>query len=306
MTDDSHNNIIHTPVLLKESLFYLAVRPNLDYLDCTLGEGSFAYEVLIKNSPRGRLIAFDLNEKVLLVAQKRLAKFSPRVIYANRNFAEAKEVIEELKLHSPDIKIYGIYADLGISRFLLEKSGKGFSFKKDEIIDLRYGSYGIPAYEILNYYRVFDLERIFREYGEERHSKLAAALIERARRQEKIVTTGYLASVLKPLQKYYRNRKIHYLTKIFQALRIEANSELNSLKRILNDSIQILESSGRLVIISYHSLEDRLVKYAFRDFEKEKKGSVLTVKPVYPTDNEVKRNPSARSAKLRAFIKNSN
>ncbi len=305
MTDGNYDNIIHTPVLLKESLFYLNVQQNLDYLDCTLGEGSFAYEVLTRNGPQGRVVAFDLNEKVLFVAQKRLERFGQRVIYINRNFAEVREVIEELRQVLSDIKIFGVYIDLGISRFLLEKSGRGFSFKKDEIIDLRYGNYGKPAYEILNYYPVDGLEQIFREYGEERHSRLAAGLVAKSRRQEKIVTTGQLAAVLKPLEKFYRNKKINYLTKVFQALRIEANSELDNLRRVLNAGIQILEPQGRFVIVSYHSLEDRLVKYTFKAFQKSKKGKVITFKAVRPTKEEVKNNPSARSAKLRAFAKDS-
>lgn len=303
MINDKHDNIVHKPVLLKESLLYLNIQSNLDYVDCTLGEGSFALEILIKNAPKGRLIAFDLNEKVLLVASKRLEKFTDRAILINRNFAQLKQVIAELRVSLPDLKIYGIYADLGISRFLLEKSGRGFSFKKDEILDLRYGSYGKPAYEILNYYSVRDLQNIFYEYSQERHSKLAAYLIEKARRKEKIVTTKQLAIVLKPLERFYRNKRIHYLTKIFQALRIEANAELDNLKLLLKDAMEVLESSGRLVIISYHSLEDRLVKYSFRDFNKNKKGIILTTKPVFPSTSEIKKNPSARSAKLRAIVK---
>lgn len=293
--------VVHRPVLLKESIYWLDARKNKNFVDATCGEGSFAKTLLEKTSPEGKVLCIDLNKEALKIARKVLKEFKDRAIFVNSNFSNIKGIIKSKKIN---FVLDGIYADLGISRFLLERSKRGFSFKKNEILDLRYGDFkGKKAFEILNNSSKKDLERIFKEYGEEKYYKLAAKAIVNFRKSKYIITTFDLLSALKPIEKFYYKKRIHYATKIFQALRIEVNKELENLKALIKDGIDVISRGGRIVIISYHSLEDRIVKNYFKELKKQGRCEILTKKPIRPTFEEIKKNPSSRSAKLRAIKK---
>jgi len=308
----------HIPVLLKEVINYLSPKPNQNFIDCTIGGGGHALRIIALTKPTGRLLGIDLSKEVIeeLTKIKKTAKrefrqkseqkklkIKNRLILVNDNFVNLKKIVKKYNFKN----VAGVLLDLGLSTDLLEKSGKGFSFQKDEFLDMRYGKKGITAYEIVNQYRKNELEKIFREYGEEKFARPIARNIIERRRQKKIKTTKELTEVvdevLKNLKVYHLKFKLKTLARVFQALRIVVNDELENLKKVLPQAIDILLPGGRLVIISYHSLEDRIVKNFFRQKEKEKILKILTKKPIRPSEEEIKTNPRSRSAKLRAAKK---
>lgn len=287
----------HAPVLLEEALNGLNPHPGETFVDCTLGDGGHTIEILRRTAPKGYVFAFELDKKAIASAGERLKKegLADRVKIINDNFRNLKKYVK-----SAD----GILADLGLRSGQLEDGGGGFSFKSDEPLKMRFGGHGRSAAEIINTYSIDELSRIFREYGEEKNHRHIAKVIVLARKKKPIETTGELAEII--LQFYrdkFKTKKeipwvggLHPATRVFLSLRIEANDELGALKQLLEDGVEILSSGGRMAIISYHSLEDRIVKRFYRTSPQL---AITAKKPIISGEEEVRKNPRARSAKLR-------
>lgn len=289
---------MHIPVLTKEVLEFLNPEPGENFVDCTIDGGGHAREILKKISPDGKLLGIDLDEE--MIKNTRAEIKNENLILANDNFRNLKKITEEKKF-SP---VSGILIDLGWSSIQIEKSGRGFSFLKDEPLDMRYSSFGISAAEAVNQLSEKDLADVFWQYGEERFSRRIAKKIVEARKKKRILTTFDLVDAVKTsVSKSYERGRLHPATRVFQALRIYVNQELENLKEVLPQSVEILAPGGRLAVISFHSLEDRIVKNFFREMKKEGRLEILTKKPVVPSDEEIKSNPRSRSAKLRVVRK---
>lgn len=305
----------HTPVLLDEVIEYLKPQPNQNFIDCTLGGGGHAKAILKRTGPNGKLLGIDLDEQAIKAASQNLQKFKDRMVLINDNYQNLNQIVYDTGFN----KINGILLDLGLSSYEMQDPIRGFSFKKSAFLDMRFSKTGKTAADVLNNYKEEDLARIFKEYGEERHAKQIAKEIVSARKKEKIETTDQLVALI---EKVYKNkpkpRKIHVATKIFQALRIEVNDELNNIKKVLPQALAALDKQGHIVVISFHSLEDRIVKQFFKKESKdcicpsdipvcqcdhEAQLKILTKKVVTPSQREISQNPRSRSAKLRAAIK---
>jgi len=294
--------MIHSPVLLKEIIEILNPKENQDFIDATIGEGGIALEVLKRTSPKGRLLGIDFDEEILKEAKENLAKSGmlQRVVLVNGNYRFIKEIAQEKSFLNPK----GIIFDLGFSRWHIEKSGRGFSFKKEELLDMRYNKdLQLTAFEIINKWPQKEIEKILKEYGEEREARRIANEIVRARQKKPILFASDLSKIIEKIVPRGK-RKIHPATKTFQALRIAINQELENLKEGLKGAFELLKNGGKILVISYHSLEDKIVKTFFKEKAKEGSLKILTPKPIIPKEEEVLKNPSARSAKLRAAIKN--
>lgn len=292
--------MIHIPVLTKEVLQYLDPKENENFIDCTVGQGGHAILILEKNKPNGKVLGIDLDSDQ--IENCKLTIKDNRLILVNDSYVNIKEIVEKIKFG----QVNGILLDMGMSSAQLEGTTKGFSFQKDEVIDMRYNtSQKLSAEIIVNEYSKEELEKILQEYGEERFAKQIAKKITEERKINKIESTFQLVEIIKDAtpSEYWRGR-IHYATRTFQALRIAVNGELENLKKVLPQAISVLSSEGRIVIISFHSLEDRIVKNFFREREKEGSIKILTKKPLVAEAGELILNPRSRSAKLRAFIKN--
>jgi len=288
--------MVHVPVLQKEVIKYLDPKPNENFIDCTFGGGGHALAILEKILPKGRLLGIEWDEKLI-------QRFKTRnnLILICDNFANLKKIVKKENFES----VSGMLFDLGISSWHLEKSGRGFSFLKDEPLDMRYNINGaLTAQEIINSAPEKEMDRILKEYGEERFAKRIARNIAKERKIKPIQSTFQLVEIIKrAVPIWYQRRKIHFATKTFQALRITVNDELNNLRNVLPQALEVLMPGGRLIVISFHSLEDRIVKNFFRDKNKEGLLRVMTKKPLNPSKEEIKINPRSRSAKLRAAIK---
>jgi len=300
--------MIHTPVLQKEVLKYLDPKPNENFIDCTIGDGGHGLVILEAIEPDGKLLGLDWGQENIhrLKFKIQNSKFKKRLILVNDNFANLKEIVRREKFGP----VSGILLDLGMSSWHLEESGKGFSFLRKEFLDMRYNPENPQTAEkIVNYWSKNDIEKILREYGEEQFAKIIANEIIKTRKARPIKTTFELVEIIrKAVHGWYRRQKIHFATRTFQALRIAVNDELNNLKKVLPQTIDILKPGGRLVIISFHSLEDRIAKSFFSAFAKgydgqERKLEILTKKPVRPSTQELNYNPRSRSARLRVAIK---
>lgn len=290
----------HIPVLAKEVLQYLDPKENENIIDCTVGNAGHAKLILGKTSPFGKLLGIDADSQQVTNARRQLQHFNERVILINDSYANIKEVAERIRLKP----INGILLDLGYSSWHVEQSGKGFSFNKNEPLDMRYGNGKLTAEKIVNEYKETELERIINEYGEEKYSRQIARTIVRQRKAKPIQTTRELAQVIQEaVGNKYKGEKIHYATRTFQALRIAVNDELGNLQKVLPGALEILAPGGRLAVISFHSLEDRIVKNFFKEQEKNNSVTILTKKPVVALPEELEVNQRARSAKLRAIIK---
>ncbi len=264
-------------------------------MDGTVGLGGHAQAILEHSAPDGFLVGFEWNEASYTLALESLKHYAPRFTLVRENFARLSEVLKELK----KVPVDGILLDLGLSSFLLEGSGRGFSFLADEPLDMRMDT-RLPrtAKDLVNQLSRLQLEELIRAYGEERFASRIAKAICEARRKKPIRTTRELAEIImQAVPAKYRHGRLHPATRTFQALRLAVNRELENLKKFLETAPEVLKPGGRLVIISFHSLEDRLVKQAFRN---DSRLLVLTKKPVTPSAEEIARNPRARSAKLRA------
>lgn len=284
---------MHKPVLLKEVIDYLNPQPNQNFIDCTIGGGGHSKVILEKIKPSGKILGIDLNREAL-----ENLKDLNNLILIQDNFSNLKSIVEKNNFYP----VNGILLDLGFSSDLLENSGRGFSFLRDEPLDMRFGLRNdLTVEKIINQYQEEDLIKIFKEYGEERFSKRIAEEIIKERKKNNIKTTLQLVEIIKRVvPSYYQHSRIHFATRIFQALRIEVNNELNNLKKVLPKAIEILQPKGRIVVISFHSLEDRIVK---RFFKEKKDLKILTKKPITPSLEEIQENPRSRSAKLRAAEK---
>lgn len=286
---------IHTSVLLDEVIRLLAPVDGGIYIDGTLGLGGHAEKILQLCGPSGRVIGFEWDASALELARKRLAPFGNRFYALHRNYTEILKGLTEMNIHNVD----GLLLDLGISSLQLNSGERGFSFQTSGPLDMRMDKRThFSAEEIINDFSKEDLADIFYYYGEERQARRIAAHIVEERAKERITTTSHLASIVaKAVPRKFQPRKIHAATKVFQALRIAVNKELDNLAAVLDTITTILKPGGRVCIIAFHSLEDRLVKWKFKD---NPKLHVLTKKPVIPGEDEIKMNPRARSAKLRA------
>ena len=295
----------HIPVLQKEVIDYLDPKPNENFIDATIGEGGHTAAILEKNKPNGKVLGIEIDPEIL-----EKFKFQDRLILVNDSYVNLKNIIEKYNFGP----IKGILFDLGMSSWHLEESGRGFSFQKDEPLDMRYDeslkfkvqSSKLTAEEILNKWRGEELEKILREYGQERFAQGIAKKIIETRRIRPIKTTFQLVEIIKrATPSWYHHQRIHFATKTFQALRITVNNELENIKKGLEEALDVLGDGGRLVVISFHSLEDRIVKNFFSTFAKgyegqERKIEILTKKPIRPSLEEIKTNKRSRSAKLRA------
>ncbi|SHK42335.1 16S rRNA (cytosine(1402)-N(4))-methyltransferase RsmH [Thermocrinis minervae] len=282
---------MHTPVLLEEAVSLLLGNGGKVYVDCTVGLGGHSYEIL-KRNPEAYLIGIDRDPHALEIADQRLSEFEGRYSLYKANYSDLDLVLKEEGVE----KVDGFLFDLGVSMLQL-KTPRGFSFQRDEPLDMRMDpQQEKTAYHVVNRYSEEELYRIIREYGEEPYARKIAKAIVLYRSKKPIETTGELSKII--LSVVPKRGKIHPATRTFQAIRIEVNQELQSLKIALEKTINFLNKHGRIVVISFHSLEDRIVKRFFQEHKDVLK--VLTKKPITPTMEEIRRNPSSRSAKLRA------
>jgi len=305
--------IYHKPVLKEKVIEYLITDKSGIYIDATLGGGGHSERILEELNEGGRLLGIDRDEDSLKISQKRLRRFGKKVSFFQQSYSQIPELLKNLNLD----KIDGILFDLGFSSYQLDDPERGFSYSLKGPLDMRFDqNESKKAEEVVNEYPVEKLSQIFKEYGEERFSKRIAQAIVQNRRVKRIETTQALKDIVRSILKTRYDLKT--LSRIFQALRIEVNQELSELKKGLESGIEALGSSGRICAISYHSLEDRLVKNKFYELSKgcncppdfpvcvcggKKTLQVLTRKPLIPEKEEIRENPRARSAKLRAAEK---
>lgn len=287
---------IHKPVLLKEILELLDPRPSQKYIDATINGGGHAGAILERG---GEVLGVDwdceLIEKLKALPAQADGK---KLKLVCDNYANLKRIIAKHNFGP----VAGVLADLGFSSYHLEKSQRGFSFLKDEPLDMRYSpeTNELTASEIVNRWSVPNIENILRTYGEERFARRIAEVIVRARSAKRILTTGELAKIIeRNVPAEYRRGRLHPATRTFQALRIAVNKELENLEKFVPSAIEILASEGKIAIISFHSLEDRIVKNTFKEYQKRGFIKIVTKKPITASLTEKKDNPRSRSAKLR-------
>lgn len=291
---------VHVPVLLKEVLQFLDLKPNDDVVDATVGAGGHARAMLERIAPRGRLLGLDLDPAALAVAREVLAPFGDRAQLVHGSFDELSSILEPTAWLPPP----AILADLGLSSLTLADRQRGFSFQHhDSPLDMRFDptSGGRTAADILNRQAAPELERILRDYGQERAARRLARSIVEQRRQHRFQTVGDLVALI--LAAVPRRGRIHPATKTFQALRIAVNDELGRLERFLPQAVEALAPGGKLAVISFHSLEDRIVKRFFREQARLGQLDLLTKHPATPSFAEVTTNPRSRSAKLRVAMR---
>jgi len=292
---------MHVPVLQKEVIEYLDPKPNENFIDCTIGEGGHTLAILEKNGPKGKVLGIDADPEIIRNLKLEIRNFKKRIILVCDNFANLAEIAKSQRFKS----VSGILFDLGMSSWHLETSNRGFSFQKKEPLDMRYNLQNpLTAEKILNYWSRVEIEKILKDYGEEQFApKIAEALLN-FRKFKPLQTTSQLVEIIKRATPgWYHRRKIHFATKTFQALRIAVNDELNNLEKALPQALNILKPGGRIVVISFHSLEDRIVKNFLKEGNKNNLLKILTKKPITPSFKEMKINPRSRSAKLRASQK---
>lgn len=307
-------NFGHTPVLIQESMGLLKPKSGERYLDGTLGGGGHAEQILLRSSPDGRVLGLDWDEDAIKAARKRLDGFGHRLTILQANFQQAKVILRDMNWG----KIDGVLLDLGVSSHQFDAAERGFSFQSSAPLDMRMDRrQSLTAFEIVNTFPQTEIAKIITDYGEEPRARRIADVIVAERKDRAIETTTDLARVIARV-KGRRSRAHHPATQTFQALRIAVNHELESLKEFLEQGYEMLQSGGRMVIISFHSLEDRLVKTAFRKWSQKclcpprtmkcecgwtQKVQRLTRKPIIASAEEVRANPRARAAKLRAVVR---
>jgi 16S rRNA (cytosine1402-N4)-methyltransferase len=289
---------MHQPVLLKEIIEILEPKENENFIDATFGEGGVSLEIAKFNEPDGKILAFEWDPELYKLGVEKIKnlKMEKRIKLVNQNFRNIKRVVKEEGF----TKIKGVVFDLGISLWHYKKSQRGFSFRENELLDMRINpEIKVSAFEIINYYSYKDLVEIFKNYGEERNAeKIARTIIDR-RKKKKIETSKELAEIV---AKVVPSRKIHPATKIFMALRTFINGELENLEQGLKDSYDILDKGGKIIVLSFQGLEDKVIKQVFRLLKKEG-AEVITKNVIRPKKEEILKNPQARSAKLRAIKK---
>lgn len=302
----------HKSVLLMPAVDGLAVKPDGVYVDCTAGGGGHSLEIAKRLGEKGRLICFDQDKEAIAAAKKRLSDYSPTFI--NRNFAQIKPALAELGITSID----GALMDLGVSSYQLDNPERGFSFHEDAPLDMRMSGEGASAFDVVNEYPETELARILFEYGEEKFARGIASGIVRARNTAPIKTTGELAEIIRNNVPLKVRREKNPCRKTFQAIRIEVNRELDVLKTALDDAFELLSPGGRLSVITFHSLEDRIVKQKYKELSEgctcpkdfpvcvcgnKPKAFPVNKKPITADDEELSENPRSRSAKLRVLEK---
>jgi len=295
--------ITHYPVLLKEVIESLNPLPNQNCVDGTVGLASHTIEILKRTSPQGKVLAIDLNKETLKIAKRRIEEkgLSERVIFTQGNFAKIAEIAKKFRF-SP---VKGILLDLGLSMFLIKESGLGFTFQKNEFLDMRYSpkETNLTASQVLNSYSFKELAEIFSSFGQEKKAREIAEEIVRQRKKEPINYTFQLKEIVERVYGFKRRKRIQPATKVFQALRIYLNKELENLKEGLKSSFAILSPGGRMAVITFHSLEDKIVKQFYLEKKREGEGVIITKRPIKPKYQEIKINPPSRSAKLRVLEK---
>jgi len=289
---------IHTSVLLNECMEYLMPETGKLYVDGTLGLGGHTEKILQLSAPEGRVLSFDWDEDAIVKATERLQGFGDRLQVQRRNFAEISEGLDSVGIDQID----GMMIDVGLSSLQLDMGKRGFSFQRDEVLDMRMDSRReMTAGSILQNSTEEQLADIFFYYGEERQARPIAAAIVAQRKIEKIEMTKQLVGVIaRAVPKRFHPKRIHVATKVFQALRIAVNTELENLGTILDEGVKYLKPGARFCVISFHSLEDRIVKRKFRDNDSL---VVLTSRPIVATEEEIAANPRSRSARLRVAEK---
>lgn len=301
---------MHKSVLLNECIKYLNLKDDSIIVDATLGYAGHSSNIL-KNIPNGYLYAFDQDEEAIKNSSEKLKKISNNYEIISSNFVEMKKELEKRKI----TKVDGILFDLGVSSPQLDEKERGFSFHEDARLDMRMNQkQKLSAYEVVNEYQLEDLIRIFREYGEEKYATSIAKRIVDVRKSKKIETTLELVDIIKSSVPEKYKREKHPARKVFQAIRIEVNKELDVFSSALNQALELLKVNGRICVITFHSLEDKICKERFRkvsDIKSElKKLPVIPdsylpqfkiIKTVLPTKEEIENNPRARSAKLRVI-----
>lgn len=301
----------HVSVLLRETIEGLNIKENGIYVDCTLGGAGHSSEILKLLSKEGKLIGIDQDEDALKAARERLKDYD-NVTYVHDNFYNIERILKDLNIE----KVDGILADLGVSSYQLDKGERGFSYMQDAPLDMRMDRRNsLSAYEVVNGYSEEELTKIIREYGEDNFAKRIAKFIIESRNKEAIKTTGELAQIIKnAIPARFRREGPHPAKRTFQAIRIEVNKELEILNKAVEDGVNCLNSGGRIGIITFHSLEDRIIKLKFKELQdpcvcpkdfpicvcgKKPSLKVITKKAIEPTKEEIEFNSRSRSAKLR-------
>jgi 16S rRNA (cytosine1402-N4)-methyltransferase len=305
----------HTPVLLKEVVSQLQPHDGGLYVDCTVGGGGHAHEILCACGPNGRVIGLDWDEEAIAASRERLREFGGRVQLVRANYVELERVLMSLGVTTVD----GVVFDLGVSSRQFDESGRGFSFQREGPLDMRMNrQLGATARDVLRSASLEELAKIFRVYGEEKRARAVARQIVAEREQKPLDTTTQLARLVERVLGPRHGGGVHPATRVFQALRIAVNNELDNLKQGLNLAARFLGTGGRLAVISFHSLEDRIVKQFFVEQSsgcicppdlpvcacgRKQLLRIVTRKPVTPREEEIDANPRSRSAKLRVAEK---
>ena len=308
----------HRPVLLEETIESLKIRPDGIYVDGTLGGAGHASQVCKRLSEKGRFVGIDQDDCALQAAGERLKEFGKnvRIDCVKSNYCQMKSVLENLGID----KVYGILLDIGVSSYQLDNAERGFTYREDAPLDMRMDqSSSFSAKDVVNQYDEMQLYRVIRDYGEEKFAKNIAKHIVAARQEKEIETTGELIEIIKAsIPAKVRATGGHPAKRTFQAIRIEVNRELEVLQDSIDEMIDLLNDGGRLCIITFHSLEDRIVKNKFRENEdpcicpknfpvcvcgRKSRGKVITRKPIVPSEQEVQENKRSKSSKLRVFEK---
>ena len=305
---------IHKSVLLNETIDGLNIKPDGIYVDGTLGGGGHAYEVCRRLGEKGSIVGIDQDAAAIEAASARLKDFGEKVTIVRSNYCDMKSKLHELGID----KVDGIVLDLGVSSYQLDTAERGFSYREDAPLDMRMDTrQKMTARDIVNDYTEADLYRVIRDYGEDKFAKNIAKHIVQARAVKPVETTAELSEIIRAsIPMKFQKKSGHPAKRTFQAIRIELNRELDVLRDSLDDMIDLLNPGGRLCIITFHSLEDRIVKSAFRKNEnpctcppdfpvcvcgKKSKGSIITKKPILPSEEELEYNSRSKSAKLRIF-----
>jgi 16S rRNA (cytosine1402-N4)-methyltransferase len=291
----------HVPVLLRETIEGLGLRSDQNAVDCTVGAGGHAEAILERTAPHGRLLGFDLDEAALDAARRNLARFGSRAMLVHESYRNVERVL----LAQSFGPVHAALLDLGFSSMEIDDPARGFSFRHDGPLDMRFDrTQETSAASIVNGWSLDDLARILWEYGEERFARSIAEAMVRNRRRGRITSTLALVDlVAHAVPAWYRRSKLHFATRTFQALRIATNDELGNIEEALPALVAALAPEGRIAVIAFHSLEDRIVKRFFQEKAAEGALSIVTKRPIVASDAETAENPRSRSAKLRIAIK---
>lgn len=307
---------VHKTVLLKEAVENLNLRKGAVVVDATLGGGGHSREILKLIESKGKLIAIDRDAEAIKRFKKEIEVVPKNLIFVNDNFSEIGNILDNLKIG----KVEAVLADFGLSSDQLDDVERGFSFLSDAELDMRMDqTQALSAREIVNDYSVGELIRIFRVYGEEKSASQIARKIVEGRKNKKIKTTFELVKIIgSAIPERHKHQKIHFATRVFQALRIEVNAELRSIEKFIQGAVKYLDKKGRLAVISFHSGEDRIAKTMFRKMgigckcppefpvcqcNQKAQVKIITKKPIMASEKEIKENPRSRSAKLRVVEK---